>query len=273
MIKKSNSIGNPGWILIAQAFFILMVFAYIKAPAYASKSSTSKKPKLTSNFDQQDSIKSWFASYDQIRRQAQLSPAERQKADEIMGKGLSIFMPGADKVLAQNLLANLVKRYDVAVQQMASLPVIPATEQLHRAYYQYFVDARRLFSEYLKLQDDLLATDPSTGQPVASGLVERKENLAMLDENNKILDGRLRQQYSIPAYQYKPFAGQPRTLQYQPSNAPPWSESQLPTTNPNAGIGNYPQSFPDPPSSQPPILQYPTNPQPPAVGDFPPYHH
>lgn len=161
------------------------------------------KSKIASSAEgQQNIVKVWFNNYDQIRRQAQLSPGERQKADQIMSRGLSIFMPGADKALAQNLLTELVNRYDVAAQQMAKLQIIPATEQLHRAYYQYFVQARGLFADYLKLQDDLLATDPNTGQPVASGLVERKENLAMLDQNNKMLDERLRQQFGIPPYQY-----------------------------------------------------------------------
>jgi hypothetical protein len=231
MIKKNNSIASISHILIVQAFFILMLCAQIQAPVDATNSSTNKKSKLTSNFTQSDPVKNWFNNYDQIRRQAQLSPAERQKADQIMGKGLSIFMPGADKALAQNLLANLVKRYDIAVQQMAALPVIPATEQLHRAYYQYFVDARRLFSEYLQLQDDLLATDPNTGQPVASGLVERKENLAALDQNNKMLDEKIRQQYGIAAYQYQPSAAQPRSLQYQPANPP------------QPAVSGYPQSY------------------------------
>ncbi len=236
MIKKNNSTTKPGLILIAQAIFISFLLASFNSPIYGSNLSASKKTKLTSNLDiQPDAIKNWFNSYDQIRRQAQLSPSERQKADEIMGKGLSIFMPGADKALAQNLLADLVKRYDTAVQEISKLQVIPATEQLHRAYCQYFVDARRLFSDYLKLQDDLLATDPNTGQPVASGLVERKENLASLDQNNKLLDERLRQQYGIPAYQYRP------------------SHS----------------SSSSPSSSSPPIMQYST-PKSPSVGDFPP---
>ena len=82
--------------------------------------------------------------------------------------------------MAQQLLADLVNRYEIASQQMASLAIVPATEQLHRAYYQYFLDAKRLFSDYLKLQNDLLATDPNTGQPVASGLVERKRKFSRL---------------------------------------------------------------------------------------------
>ena len=149
-----------------------------------------------------DLIRSWFHDYDQIRHQAQMAPAERQQADQILGRGLSLFMPGPDKSVARNLLIDLVKRYQVAGQQMGNLRIIPPTEQLHRGYYQYFLDAEHLFSDYLKLQDDLLAVDPTTGQPVASGLVDRKLELQHLDENNKLLDQQLRLQYGIPPYQY-----------------------------------------------------------------------
>ncbi len=149
-----------------------------------------------------DMIRGWFGDYDQIRRQAQLSPDERRQADLILGRGLSLFMPGPDKAVARQLLTELVRRYQVATQQMSNLRMIAPTEQLHRGYYEYFSQAMRLFSDYLKLQDDLLAVDPNTGQPVASGLVDRKENLARLDENNKALDQQLRAQYGIPPYQY-----------------------------------------------------------------------
>jgi hypothetical protein len=204
MIKIHKPYAGLKLVPFIFSLFICMTVINIANPTYASNYSANNRSKLSANLDsQQNPVRSWFNIYDQIRRQAQLSPAERQKADQIMGRGLSIFMPGTDKALAQNLLADLVRRYDVAAQQMASLQIMPATEQLHRAYYQYFVDAKSLFSDYLKLQDDLLATDPNTGQPVASGLVERKENLAMLDQNNKMLDEKLRQQYSIPTYQYQ----------------------------------------------------------------------
>src|SRR5579872_7286658 len=149
-----------------------------------------------------DAVKYWFSQYDQIRRTAQMSPAERQKADQILGKGLALFMPGEDKLVAQKLLANLVKRYEIACHELGSLQIIPATEQLHRGYYQYFSDAHHLFSDYLKLQDDVLATDSATGQPLASGLIDRKQSLERLDQVNKSLDQQLRQQYGIPAYQY-----------------------------------------------------------------------
>jgi hypothetical protein len=149
-----------------------------------------------------DTIKNWFSQYDQIRHAAQMTPTERQQADQILGKGLALFMPGEEKLVAQKLLMDLVKRYDIACHQLSDLAVIPATEALHRGYYQYFIDAHHLFSDYLKLQDDLLAVDPANGQPLASGLIDRKQALEQLDQNNKILDQQLRTQYGIAPYQY-----------------------------------------------------------------------
>src|SRR5688572_7320312 len=43
-------------------------------------------------------IGQWFGQYDQIRRQAQMSPAERQQADSLMSRGLSILVPGENKI-------------------------------------------------------------------------------------------------------------------------------------------------------------------------------
>jgi hypothetical protein len=169
------------------------IFVFVPINIFAQ----SSLPQNSSN-----EIHSWFYQYDQIRHAAQMSPTERQQADQILSKGLALFMPGQDKIVAQKLLSDLVKRYEIACQQMASLQMISATERLQRGYYQYFIEAHHLFSDYLKLQDDLLASDPATGQPLASGLIDRKQGLEQLDQSNKALDQQLRIQYSIPAYQY-----------------------------------------------------------------------
>ncbi len=216
-MNQKNHMNQPTNPSLTENFFnaatpCLLVICFIcwQIPSYANQPGSyyaSKYKRLTASSEGQsntNAIRTWFNNYDQIRRQAQLSPAERQNADQIMGKGLAIFMPGPDKALAQNLLVDLVNRYTTAAQQMSSLQIIPATEQLHRGYYQYFIDAKHLFEDYLKVQDDLMAVDTNTGQPVASGLVERKQNLALLDQSNKTIDEKLRGQYGIAPYQYQP---------------------------------------------------------------------
>ena len=147
------------------------------------------------------SVQQWFQSYDAVRRQAQMTPQERAKADAMLSKGLSIIVPGPEKACTQQLLTKLVGQYRTACQQLERLPLLPPTEQLHRGYYQYFSEAQGLFSDYLKVQDDLFAVDQN-GKPLAGKLVERKASLEALDERNKDMDAQLRQQFSIPAYRY-----------------------------------------------------------------------
>lgn len=150
-------------------------------------------------------IQEWFQRYDMVRRQAQMSPAEKARADGLMSKGMSglgAMLAGDEKATTQNLLSKLVGKYQTAAEQMKALPLFRETEQLHRGYYQYFSDARQLFSDYLRVQSNLFAMDEATGKPVAGLLMGRKQNLEQLDMNNKALDEQLRQQFNIPPYRY-----------------------------------------------------------------------
>jgi hypothetical protein len=151
--------------------------------------------------DRTQMIGQWFRSYDDIRRKAQMNPAERAKADGLMSKAISMFIPGEEKVQAQKLLTSLVARYSQAVDEMKRLPLYPETEKLHRGYYQYFTSARQLFGDYLAVQQNPLATD-STGTTIATTLLTRKQQLESLDQANKTIDGQLRTQFNIPPYQY-----------------------------------------------------------------------
>ena len=146
-------------------------------------------------------IGQWFQNYDEIRRKAQMNPTEKAKADGLMSKAISMFIPGNDKVEAQKLLQSLVARYNQAVEDMKRLPLYPETEKLHRGYYQYFTNAKQLFGDYLTVQQNPLATD-SNGSPVAGSLMPRKQGLESLDQANKALDAQLRSQFNIPAYHY-----------------------------------------------------------------------
>jgi hypothetical protein len=147
-------------------------------------------------------IAQWFQNYDDIRRKAQMNPAEKAKADAMMSKAISMFIPGNDKIAAQKLLTSLVARYSQAVEDMKRLPLYPETEKLHRGYYQYFSNAKQLFSDYLTVQQNPLSTD-NNGNPVAGSLMPRKQNLESLDQANKALDAQLRAQFNIPAYHYQ----------------------------------------------------------------------
>jgi len=147
-------------------------------------------------------LKTWFARYDQVRRQAQMSPTQRRQADNMMSQGLSMFVPGDEKLAGQKLLTDLVNKYTVAINQLKQLPVYSETNQLHHGYYQYFTDARVLFSDYLKVQNEPFAKDPNTGERLIAQIVRRKASLAELEANVKNLDSSLRSRLGIKAYQY-----------------------------------------------------------------------
>lgn len=146
-------------------------------------------------------IAEWFGKYDQIRRQAQMNPQEKARANELLSKGLSIIIPGQEKETTRKLLSSLVSRYQTASEQMKLLPLYHETEQLHRGYYQYFSTAGALFADYLKVQGNILVPDAS-GNPLASTLMPRKQGLESLEQQVKALDGNLRARFGIPAYRY-----------------------------------------------------------------------
>lgn len=146
-------------------------------------------------------IYQWFLKYDEIRRRAQMNPIEKQQADALLAKGLGLFMPGQDKLAARQLLSGLVLRYQTAAQALRSLPVLNETKQLHEAYFKYFDSAMQLFSDYLKVQDNVFAVD-NTGQSIAKQLIQRKAMLEGIEHYCKDLDAQMRNAYGVPAYQY-----------------------------------------------------------------------
>jgi len=147
-------------------------------------------------------VRQWFTQYDQIRRQAQMSPAERQRSDYLLSRGMAILMPGEEKIAAREILIKLVNKYQVAKGAMQALPPIPETLNLHRGYYQYFNNAHQLFSDYLRVQDNLFVTDASTGKPVAGQLLQRKAMLEQLRQQIQGLDEQTRNQFGVPPYKY-----------------------------------------------------------------------
>ena len=166
------------------------------APMMAAPSMPMPAPSATLNIGQ------WFSSYDQIRHGAQMSPAERQHADSLMSRGLSILMPGEEKQSTKALLTSLVMRYHRACQQLNALPRLQQTQQLHQGYYNYFANAGQLFNDYVRVQDNLFLTDVQTGKPLAAGLLQRKQMLEALEHQVKNLDAQTRGQLGMPPYPY-----------------------------------------------------------------------
>jgi len=207
----SDRIGREKtWLRIAPNLIIPIIFGGTLASTAAfgqpaliqdapPQGNTYTPPRKSTN---PEALQKWFQAYDSIRRQAQMSPTEKQKADAMMSQGLSVVIPGAQKAESQQLLSTLVNRYQVACGKLKNLPFYPETGDLHKGYYQYFTQAGNLFADYLKVQDNLFAVDEQSGKPLASQLMARKEALEGLDQRNKYVDAQLRKQFGIPPYQY-----------------------------------------------------------------------
>ncbi|MBA4078015.1 MAG: hypothetical protein C0508_23505, partial [Cyanobacteria bacterium PR.023] len=43
-------------------------------------------------------LRQWFSAYDMVRKQAQMSPSEKDRADNLLSQGLSVFVPGPNKM-------------------------------------------------------------------------------------------------------------------------------------------------------------------------------
>ena len=160
-------------------------------------SGPNSSPNLNRSSSQQ--LRQWFSSYDLVRKQAQMSPTEKDRADNLLSQGLSVFVPGPNKTQAQKLLTGLVEKYQVAISRMKAMPLYPETEKLHRGYYQYFSDAKTLFSDYLRVQDNLMVKDEH-GKGIMPQLMARKANLESLEMQIKQLDSELRGQFGIAPY-------------------------------------------------------------------------
>ncbi|MBX9689276.1 MAG: hypothetical protein K2X27_21380 [Candidatus Obscuribacterales bacterium] len=176
---------------------------YGQAQGYNNPYAQNTQQKLggTANPQQAAKVYQWFLSYDEIRRRAQMNPIEKQQADSLLARGLGFFMPGQDKLQAKQLLSSLVQRYQLAAQSLQALPLIPETKQLQEAYFHYFENACMLFSDYLRVQDNVFAVDRS-GQSIAKQLIQRKLALEALEHSCKESDAQLRQYFGVAAYQY-----------------------------------------------------------------------
>jgi hypothetical protein len=151
-------------------------------------------------------VSEWFAKYNEVRHRAQMTPEEKERSGRLLTQGMvaSVFHApddSGDKQASAALLKKMVDRYSKAIHEMDQLPAPAETKKLHLGYRQYFTNARGVFSDYLKIQGNLFATDAS-GNSIVGQLQERKSALEALDASNKDLDAKLRAKYHIAPYPY-----------------------------------------------------------------------
>lgn len=153
--------------------------------ASAAAGSQANSPQAEAN----ERVRAWFASYDDIRRRAQMTAAERKQADDLLQRGFSVLLPGFGRIAVHRLLRKMIDRYQAAASAMRELNPPPETKELHEGYTRYFVTARQLFAD----------TRHAIGNPFRSkkGLSERKDDLSQLEASLKSLDQQLRDKHGV----------------------------------------------------------------------------
>jgi hypothetical protein len=184
----------------------IMLTLSLGLATFAQAANQAAPPAAAAKGAKMSQVAEWFGKYNEIRHKAQMSPQEKEHSGRLMTAGIaaSVFKgpdADADKAASQALLKKMVDRYTVAMAEMDALKPPAETKNLHLGYRQYFQNARALFSDYLKIQDNLFATDKD-GNSILGQLQQRKSALETLDAGNKDLDAKLRAKYSIAAYPY-----------------------------------------------------------------------
>lgn len=159
------------------------------SPAQAQDFSTGSTATVDSEHSPQHSapVTEWFNKYDQIRRDAEMTPAEK----------LQSFQLAAKKPQRSNavLASRMVKKYTTALSEMKVLGSIPETKELQDGYVEFFSKARQLFVDYLDAQTHVPFTNCT--------LISTRKNLENLDQTNKKLDRELRKRYMIPKHKHR----------------------------------------------------------------------
>lgn len=164
----------------------------------------SSGPIAIAKAEKGDKVCDWFQKYDNIRHEAQMSPQEKERSQTLLTQGMaaSIFKSSGgdqDKAAAAALLHRMVDRYRRASQELSQVGELPETRKLQRGYELYFRTAGDLFSDYLKVQNNLFATD-SNGNSIVGQMQQRKADLEALDAANKELDSRVRSKFHVAPY-------------------------------------------------------------------------
>lgn len=171
---------------------IFCAFSFLLIPfnALAQTVASGAEPEVTSpkqeSCELKPAVRDWFAKYDQIRRDAEMTTGEKMQAMHL----------NADKPQQKNaaLASKMLARYSTALSAMKQLSPIPETRELQERYTEYFSRASRLFSDFVDAQTKV----PYPSESLTAG---RKE-LEAFDKSNKVLDKDLRLKYSISKHKH-----------------------------------------------------------------------
>ncbi len=169
---------------------IISLLISLQGVAYAAedKSDATVKapPEKQDSGAEQLAVAEWFENYDQIRRDAEMT-----LSDKLQSMRLIALRPGEKNIA---LASRMKKKYAAALSQMQHLTPVPETAELQEGYIQYFTKAEQLTSNYIETQEK-----PSNAR---ESILSLKKQIEELDNNNKLLDEKLRAQYSIKRHKH-----------------------------------------------------------------------
>jgi hypothetical protein len=189
MCASLNLIGNN----VAEREKIIEQAAVIQTAPPERKTAVAPPEVPLSRLSGRQRTVAWFTRYDNIRREAQMTPAEKALVLKLWAT--SYVASDRDTRDARSILTSMVNRYDHAYKKLSALPEIPETRNLHRGYLSYFKKAHSDFSRYL----DSLESDSI--QAAVAQMQAGRQELAAIDVQNKSLDRKLRERFHIKDFE------------------------------------------------------------------------
>lgn len=154
--------------------------------------SADSPPSTNENEEVNKPVSDWFAKYDEIRRDAEMTMGEKLKYGNALKKGLKT--GGKLSKSTQEFVERMRAKYEAASVAMKALSAVPETKELQDGYVQYFIEMERTFSECLSMQE----VTPDSTQAKS----QAKEKLEKLNAKNKKLDEELRVKFDIPKHKH-----------------------------------------------------------------------
>lgn len=170
---------------------LLIAFLIAAASATATKSSAGEllaqsEAALEQPLERKKKVSDWFKKYDQIRRDAEMSLADRFQA--------MLMSAGEPNRRSVSFATRMLDKYRVALSEIKRLEPTTETRELQEGYTTYFAEATKLLETTLSEQNSSPLNSKS--------FLEVKKNLEDLDSKNKQIDAELRKEYDIPKHRH-----------------------------------------------------------------------
>lgn len=164
----------------------LILFTQVSRAAASPDVSGALDPVYELKHSRKKQVVEWFKEYDQIRRDAEMS-----LADKFQAMLLTTGSPGKRNVA---LSTRMAEKYRTALAEIRRMESLPETRELQEGYTEYFSKAYALLQEHLDGQDP--------GALNNKNFIQMKEQLESLDSKNKKMDDDLRKEYGIPKHRH-----------------------------------------------------------------------